>query len=324
MPSSHVSGSLSAVLRATLLVSLMASACVDPEEAPARQATDSATKRVIAHRGASAYAPEHTIAAYELAIAQGADFVEQDLVATRDGVLICLHDETLERTTDVETVFPDRFVLDDEGERRWLASELTLEEIKRLDAGRWFDESFAGARIATWDEAVAIVGDRAGLYPELKAPARHLSRGVDLVALFAQSLDAHGLAGGRRLPDGRPAVIVQSFDEAAIRALATRLPDVPRTLLVGNRRAAERWFAGPEALQEIATFATGIGPSKSLIDEAPNVVAWAHDAGLTVTPYTFRASDPGRFADVAAEMSFFLNTLGVDALFTDNPDRFPR
>ena len=94
-------------------------------------------KLLVAHRGASAYAPEHTLAAYRLALEQGADFVEQDLGVTRDGVLVCLHDPTLERTTDVEQVFPDRFRQVD-GARRWFVADFTLDEIKRLDAGAWF------------------------------------------------------------------------------------------------------------------------------------------------------------------------------------------
>src|SRR3954469_580880 len=98
-------------------------------------------KQLIAHRGASAYAPEHTIAVYTKAIEQGADFVEQDLAVTRDGVLVCIHDLTLERTTNVEEVFPDRAVADPAGgpNKRWLVGDFTLAEIKRLDAGSWFD-----------------------------------------------------------------------------------------------------------------------------------------------------------------------------------------
>src|SRR5688572_13313286 len=121
--------------------------------------TESSSKQVIAHRGASAYAPEHTLAAYRLAMEQGADYVEQDLAVTKDGALICLHDDSLERTTNVEELFADR--------KPWLAVDFTLEEIKQLDAGSWFDAKFAGERIPTWEEAVAFVGNRAGLYPEL-------------------------------------------------------------------------------------------------------------------------------------------------------------
>lgn len=99
-------------------------------------------RRWWAHRGASACAPEHTLAAYRLALEPGADYVEQDLAVTRDGVLVCLHDLTLERTTNVEEVFPDRFVEIAEGPqrgRRWLVNGFTLEELRRLDAGSWFD-----------------------------------------------------------------------------------------------------------------------------------------------------------------------------------------
>src|SRR5262245_26505606 len=91
----------------------------------------------VAHRGASAYAPEHTLAAYKLALQQGADYVEQDLQITKDGVLVCLHDLTLERTTNVEDVFPDRFKMDGD-KKTWPVADFTLAEIKRLDAGSWF------------------------------------------------------------------------------------------------------------------------------------------------------------------------------------------
>ncbi len=280
------------------------------------------SKALVAHRGASAYAPEHTLAAYRLAIAQGADYVEQDLAVTRDGILICLHDESLERTTNVEEVFPDRASVDPvTGARRWLAVDFTLADIKRLDAGTWFDPRFAAERVPTWEEAVAAVGDAAGLYPELKTPALYRTRGVDQTALFIQSVARLGLtARANRL-------IVQSFDPEPLRDLARALPSLPRTLLVDTRDGAT-WL-GNEGLTEAARFATGIGPSKTLLDRRPEVVSAAHAAGLTVTPYTFttRGAAPGgsgRFADISDEMRYYLYDLDVDALFTDNPDRFPR
>ena len=98
----------------------------------------SSRKLLVAHRGASAYAPEHTLAAYRLALEQRADYVEQDLALTRDGVLVCLHDPTLERTTNVEAVFPDRARVVN-GAKRWFAVDFTLDEIKQLDAGSWFN-----------------------------------------------------------------------------------------------------------------------------------------------------------------------------------------
>jgi glycerophosphoryl diester phosphodiesterase len=104
------------------------------------------TKKLIAHRGACAYAPEHTLASYRLALQQGADYVEQDLAVTKDHVLICLHDDSLERTTNVAEVFPDRATLHPvTKERQWLAVDFTLAEIKQLDAGMWFDRSTSRA-----------------------------------------------------------------------------------------------------------------------------------------------------------------------------------
>src|SRR5688572_4206378 len=237
--------------------------------------------KLVAHRGASAYAPEHTLAAYRLAITQGADYVEQDLAVTKDGVLICLHDETLERTTNVEELFPERAVVDPAtGGKRWLAVDFTLAEIKRLDAGSWFDARFASERVPTWEEAVKAVGTAAGLYPELKTPALYRARGIDQTALFVASFTALGL-------DRRPAgsVIVQSFDDVPLRQLAKALPAVPRTLLVEPREAA-RWLT-EAGLAEAARFATGIGPGKPAIDGRPEIVNAARKAGLTVTPYTF-------------------------------------
>lgn len=280
-------------------------------------------KRLVAHRGASSYVPEHTASAYRLAITQGADYVEQDLAVTRDGVLVCLHDGSLERTTNVEEVFPDRSSLDEKGRRRWLVADFTLAEIKRLDAGSWFAPEFAGERILTWDEAVAIVRGKSGLYPELKTPALYRGRGINIVQLFADAVRKHGL--DRVTPRGeRPLLAVQSFDEIAVRDLAATLPAIPRTFLIGGGAAADRWLSSAAKVNEIASFATGIGPAKALVEERPQLVGWAHSAGLTVTPYTFRSGSTGRFPDVASEMRFFLYELGVDALFTDNPDRFPR
>jgi glycerophosphoryl diester phosphodiesterase len=109
-----------------------------------------------------------------------------------------------------------------------------------------------------------------------------------------------------------------------VREASRLLPDMPRTMLIGSEVMADRWLSSAERVAELATFATGIGPAKSLVAKNPALVRWAHAAGLTVTPYTFRSSDTGEFPDVAAEMRHFLYTFGVDALFTDNPDRFPR
>lgn len=301
--------------RCAVVVLAVAAAHAAPLEAQAP-----ARKQLVAHRGASAYAPEHTLDAYRLALEQGADFVEQDLAVTKDGVLVCIHDLTLDRTTNVEEVFPDRFSEDTSGPkpvRRWLVGDFTLAEIKRLDAGSWFSPKFAGARIPTFEEAIALVKGKAGLYPELKDPAFYRARGVSPEKLLAALVNSHGLAGDPKTP-----VIIQSFDEETVKRLAIELPKVPRVWLVDPAAAPRLDDAGK--LQAIAAWATGIGPNKAIIAARPEIVAWAHAAGLTVTPWTFRSSNTGTFATVREEMAKFLYEYGVDAVFTDNPDQFPR
>jgi glycerophosphoryl diester phosphodiesterase len=278
-------------------------------------------KQLIAHRGASGYTPEHTRAAYQLALDQRADYVEQDLAVTRDGELICLHDDSLERTSNVAEVFPDRATTAT-GRRgpvkQWLANDFSLDEIRRLDMGRWFNAKFAGQRIVTWQEAIDLVRGKAGLYPELKSPPLYTNRGVDMVKLFVESVKKNGLDRPESLKT--TPMIIQSFDEPTVRRIAQELPGVPRILLM------ESFGSGMSdaRLRELKTFATGIGPAKALLEAQPDVVQRAHAAGLTVTAYTFRSVNSGRFPSVRDEMSHYLYTLGIDALFTDNPDQFPR
>jgi len=281
-------------------------------------------KQAIAHRGASGYAPEHTLAAYRLATTMGADFVEPDLAVTRDNVLICLHDDTLERTTNAADVFRDRPSRDlpiriAAPGPHWLANDFTLEEIKRLDAGRWFKAEFAGEKVVAFQEMIDLVRGKpgTGIYPELKSPQLYKARHVDMERLFVDLVKKNGLDTPRSL-ETMP-IVVQSFDEEAIRRVAVDLPAVPRVFLTEQDRDVSE-----ARLAELATFATGIAPEKAIIARHPDMVGRAHAAGLTVTSWTFRADDKTAFPSVRDEMSHFLFTLGVDALFTNNPDQFPR
>jgi len=268
-----------------------------------------ARKQLIAHRGASGYAPEHTAAAYRLAMEQHAEFVEPDLAVTKDGVLICLHDDTLNRTTNAAEVFPQR--------EPWLANDFTLEEIKRLDAGKWFKPAFAGQRIQTFQEAIDLARGKAGLYPELKSPELYRSRHVDQVKLFVDVIKKNGLDKPESLKT--TPVIIQSFDEEAVRRVAKELPSIPRVLLVERDGDVSE-----PRLRVIKTFATGVAPEKSLVAQHPEMVKQAHALGLTVTCWTFRADEKTTFPSVHDEMAHFLYDLGIDALFTNNPDQFPR
>lgn len=282
-----------------------------------------AAKILVAHRGASAYAPEHTLQAYRLAIEQGADYVEQDLQITGDGVLVCLHDPTLERTTNVAEVFPGRSRQVNEGGvfvERWFVHDFSLEEIRRLDAGAWFGEEFRGARIPTFEEAIREIRGKAGLFPELKVPERYRALGFDMERIFLRTLRRHGL--DRRGADPRTPVLVQSFSAESLRRLAfDENTNLSLVLLLGPQ---DRSLLSPQALKEVAEYARGIGPAKQLLLEEPEALGWARQAGLTVIPYTFRSSGVGRgFETVREEMEYFLYTLDVDGVFTDNPDQFP-
>lgn len=294
-----------------------------------RSATQSGKKILVAHRGASAYAPEHTLEAYRLALAQGADFVEQDLQITKDGQLVCLHDLTLERTTDVEEVFPDRFredVSEDQTPgsrpaRHWYVSDFTLAEIKKLDAGSWFDPKFKGAKIPTWQESIDLIRGKAGLYPETKGPEVYGRRGFDMEKLVLDQLKRNRL--DKPGSDRKTPVIIQSFSPASLQKMRYEMKTkLPLVLLISSD-PQKKWLT-ETGMKQAARFASGIGPNKNLILQNPDIVKLAHDAGMTVTPYTFRSANTGRFKDVREEMRHYLYELGVDALFTDNPDQFPR
>lgn len=279
-------------------------------------------KTNIAHRGASSYAPEHTVAAYKLAIAQGADYVEQDLQVTKDGQLVCLHDLTLERTTDVKEVFPGRSrTLTREGRTLtgWHVSDFTLAEIKRLDSGAWFDPKFAGEKVLTFQEAIDIVKGKAGIYPETKAPEVYGSLGFDMEKLVMDVLAKNGL--DKPGADPKTPVFLQSFSAESLKKMRQGMNvRLPLLFLVGDRDR-DAWLT-KERMADIKAFADGIGPAKGIISGKPDIVKWAHDAGLSVTVYTVAATPAVK--DVRDELRQFLYTFDVDAVFTNNPDQFPR
>ena len=277
-------------------------------------------KQAIAHRGASGYAPEHSAAAYKLAMEQKVDFVEPDLAVSKDNVLFCMHDDTLERTTNVAEVFPDRVSTGYQTRqpgKHWLGNDFTMAEIKRLDAGKWFKPSFAGARVPTFQEMIDLVRGKAGLYPELKSPALYKSRNIDQVQLFVEIVKKNGLEKPESLK--ATPVIIQSFDETAVRRVAKDLPTIPRVFLTSNDADVTE-----ARLRELKTFATGVAPEKAVIARHPEMVKAAHALGLSVTSWTFRADEKTSYPSVRDEMAHFLYTLGIDALFTNNPDQFPR
>lgn len=271
---------------------------------------------LIAHRGASWDAPEHTLTAYELAIKQGADFVEPDLQLTKDGVLVCLHDTTLQRTTNVAQIFPERFV-ESKGKKTWPVAAFTLDEIQKLDAGSWKDAKFAEARVPTLQQMIDLVRDRAGIMPETKAPEAYGSRGLNMEQALMEILKKNKL--DRPPADSKTPVIIQSFSELSLKALRNGHGcKLPLVYLFGPDGYSK------EKLPAMKTFADGIAPSKPAVLEHPEMVPDAHALGMSVTVWTFRQGQTGKFPTVRDEILYFLKELHVDAVFTDNPDQFPR
>jgi glycerophosphoryl diester phosphodiesterase len=254
---------------------------------------------------------------FDLAVRLDAGCVEHDLQVTKDGVLVCLHDRTLERTTDVREVFPHRAQRVREGRtiaQRWFVHDFTLAEIQRLDAGSWFRPDCAGARVPTFDDLLAWAWNRVALLTELKDPDVYNTLGIDLLTLCEAALRRHGL-----MTRQTAAVTVQSFHEPTMRRAGERFARrVPVALLVEPRDAA--LLRDREHVTALATFASGIGPGKSIIGDHPEIVGWAHDAGLRVTPWTFRTATIGSFESVGAEIRHYLAEFGVDAVITDHPD----
>jgi glycerophosphoryl diester phosphodiesterase len=274
---------------------------------------------VIAHRGASALLPEHTLAAYARAIADGADYVEPDLVCTRDGVLVARHEDEIGGTTDVagHPGFADRHgtrTIDGKAVTGWFASDFTLAELKSLRARERLPQLRSTAHdgefeIPTWDEIVALVagaGRRVGLMPEVKSPSYFRARGLALEERLLARIDAQ--AGTRGSP-----VVIQSFETGNLRRLRARLgarTDVRLLQLLDKPHRAPadagvdgepaRTYAGwmtAEALREIAAYADIVAPPAQAVVPvdgegrlaAPTrLVADAHAAGLQVMPYTYR------------------------------------
>ena len=268
---------------------------------------------------------------FDLAVDQGAGCVEHDLHVTRDGLLVCLHDRSLERTTDVRERFPSRGTEVREGGqivRRWFVHDFTLEEIQQLDAGSWFGSAFAGARVPTFDDLLDWAGTRVAVLTELKDPDVYETLGVDLLMLCDAALRRHAVRArpadpGASGATGVTGVTVQSFHEPTVRrAGALFARRVPVVLLVEPADAA--LLHDRERVAAIAGFCSGIGPGKAIVGDRPEIVEWAHDAGLRVTPWTFRTSAIGSFESVGAEIEHYLREhRRLDAVITDHPDLCP-
>ncbi|CAN5462675.1 hypothetical protein BH10ACT3_BH10ACT3_22500 [soil metagenome] len=249
---------------------------------------------VIAHRGASADAPEHTFAAYDLALAQGADYIEQDLQLTADGVLVVLHDPVLDRVARGPAASCSGLVADQ-----------TLAQLEQCDVGSWFNEAhperadpaYVGLRIPTMAQVLDRYGADVRYYIELKAATA--GSGME-----APLLDQLGAAGLLDPVDADRRVIVQSFGPDVLRTVHDLQPDLPLVLLLPATGAP----IDPSTLDGVDEYAIGVGPPIAWVDGT--LVHAAHERCLEVHPYT---------VDDSTEMTRLLDA-GVDGLFTNAPD----
>jgi glycerophosphoryl diester phosphodiesterase len=304
---------------------------------------------IIAHRGASAYLPEHTLPAKALAYAMHADFLEQDVVATRDDELVVLHDIHLDRVTDVTTRFPDRARADG----RFYVRDFDLDELRQLlvterldpDGQAVYPKRFpvrtGRFHIHTLAEELELVaglnratGRSVGIYPEVKRPAWHREEGVDLSIHMLRVLAEFGYSAAE------DPVFVQCFDALEIQRLRHELDCRMRLVqLIGDNSWGEAetdydQLRTAESLGKLSETADAIGPWLRHLYEidatsgkpvSTGLVERAHEAGLQVHPFTFRADDlPPGFRCFEDTVRYFVEELGIDGLFTDFPDRVHR
>ncbi|MFE9844292.1 glycerophosphodiester phosphodiesterase [Streptomyces goshikiensis] len=319
---------------------------------------------VIGHRGSSGYRPEHTLGSYQLALDLGADVVEQDLVPTKDGHLVCRHENEIGGTTDVadHPAFASRRTtksVDGVSVTGWFTEDFTLAELKTLRAkeripavrqrntlydGRWAVPTFE--EVLRWAEREGKRrGKRVWLHVETKHPTYFRSLGLALEEPLARLLRRYGR-------DGRgAAVFLQSFEPSSIQRLS-RLVSAPRVVLL-SAASTRPWdfevakdprtvadLVKPEGLKWIASFAQGIGPTLDLIvprdadgrlGTPTTLVEDAHARSLVLHPYTARnensflpaeyrkGTDPAAYGDAFGAFQRYFE-LGIDGIFTDNPD----
>lgn len=312
---------------------------------------------VIAHRGASGERPEHTLGSYTLAIEQGADFIEPDLVLTKDGILVARHENEISETTDVSArpEFAGRKTIktiDGQTMTGWFTEDFTLAELKTLrakerlpqlrKANMAFDGQF---EIPTFEEILELAkaesvrtGRTIGVYPETKHPSYFASIGLPHEAPLLALLERYGHV------DKAAPVFIQSFEVENLKALRTKTKVRLIQLMDEKGSPPDRPdltypdMATAEGLKAVAAYADGVGPNKALViprtllgnlGEPTMLVRDAHRAGLAVHPWTFRREnyflplsaksgiDPRGVGDVESEIRAYLAT-GIDGFFSDN------
>ena len=310
-----------------------------------------ATILVIGHRGSPGLRPEHALASYELAIEQGADYIEPDVVMTKDHVLIARHENEISGTTDVATKFPDRkkkAVVDGTEIEGWFAEDFTLKEIKTLRAkerlatrSHEYDGKF---EIPTLKEVLDLAkasgkkaGRTVGVYVETKHPSYHKSVGLPLEDQLLKELKASGFDGADK------PVFIQSFELGNLKEMRAKTKTKliylldeshvrPADFVIAKDHRTYGDMTKPENLRELAKTVYGIGPYKRMIlpeskegtlEQPTTLVADAHAAKLKVHPYTFRSDkeflNKAYAGNPETEYLQFMK-LGVDGVFSDFPN----
>lgn len=306
-------------------------------------------KIIIAHRGASGYVPEHTIAAKAMAYAMGPDYIEQDVVMTKDDRLVVLHDHYLDRVTDVQEKFSNR----NRDDGRYYVIDFTLAEIRTLLVSERYniDENgqktavFPGRfplnksrfKIHTFAEEIELIqglnkstGNDIGIYAEAKSPSFHLKEGKDLSRAMLMALKKYGYM------DKTHKAYYQTFEIEELKRVHDQLlPSLNMDVKLVQLLDDDKYYADiitTAGMGELGTYADGIGPWIGMITASTDgggtytltdLVKNAHAAGMDVHPYTFRNekfATPKFVADFDALLDLFLNKIGVDGIFTDFPD----
>ncbi len=300
---------------------------------------------VIAHRGACGYLPEHTFPAKALAYAMGSDYLEQDVVATRDDALVVLHDIHLDRVTDVASRYPARC----RNDGRFYVRDFDLAEIKRLEVRERvnpdgspvypsrFTDSGDVFRVQTFAEELEFIrsliaahGRPVGIYPEIKRPEWHRNEGMDISPEFLRTLGDYGYT------EHSDAVYIQCFDAAELRRIRHELGCRMKLvqLIAEDSWAESSTRYAPlrtqKGLERLAKTVDGIGPwfrrayrlrKRDGRLSPSGLVQRAHQVGLAVHPYTFRADElPEGFSTFDDLLAYFIDDLSIDGLFTDFPD----
>lgn len=290
------------------------------------------TKVVIAHRGASGYLPEHTLEAKAMAFAMNVDFIEQDLVLSKDDVPIVIHDIYLDDVTDVATKFADR----KRNDHRYYVIDFTFEELQTLAVSERFDpvtgkqfypnrfpKEKGSFKLHSLQQEIELIqglnqatGKKIGIYPEIKDPAFHAKEGKQLTEIVLQILSEYGYT------TKKDPCILQCFDAKELERIRVELKS--DLFLVQLMEFPEE----VNNLKHFARYADGIGPwYKQVLDKKvqekwqfTSLVSDAHALGLKVHPYTFRADQLDEFSSFDDMMQTLLIDANVDGAFTDFPD----